>query len=66
MAATVTLSIWLERTDARVGLHEYAIVQQGGRHRVGLRSKLRRRHRAMGWDPEPPIYWATDTATIGK
>jgi hypothetical protein len=28
-------------------------VQLGGRHGVGLRSKLWERYRGMDWDPEP-------------
>jgi hypothetical protein len=56
MAATETLSIWPERTDTRVGLYEYIRVQLGSRYRIGLRSKLQRGYRGMGWDPEPSKY----------
>ena len=52
MAATGTLSIWLERTDARAGLYSIQGQLAMG-YMIGSRSKLQREYRGMGWDPEP-------------
>ena len=52
MAATGTLSIWLERTDARAGLYSIQGQLAMG-YMIGSRSKLQREYRGMGWEPEP-------------
>jgi hypothetical protein len=56
MAATETLSIWPERTDARVGLQAKLIGQLAWWADVGLRSKQGRGRGGEYWayDPSKP------------
>ena len=55
MAATGTLSIWLERTDARVGLQAESIGQLAWWTDVGLRSKQGRGRRGLYLGPYNPF-----------
>ena len=54
MAATATLSIWPERTDARVGLQAESIGQLAWWTDVGLRSKQGRGRGGLYSGPYDP------------